>query len=85
MTGDDVEIAYHAATMAFTETAEERERVLSRTAEEVANRQERYRHFLHTDPEGCWVAADGEQVVGVSIAFQREKLWGLSMFVVAAE
>ena len=84
MTGDDVEIAYHAATMAFTETAEERERVLSRTAEEVANRQERYRHFLHTDPEGCWVAADGEQVVGVAIAFRREKLWGLSMFVVAA-
>ena len=84
MTGEDVEIAYHAATMAFAETAEERERVLSRTAEEVASRQERYRHLLRTDPEGCWVAADGEQVVGVAVAFRREKLWGLSMFVVAA-
>ena len=42
----------------------------------------RTRRFLETDPEGCWVAVDGDAVVGTSMAFVRDGVWGLSMLAV---
>lgn len=38
--------------------------------------------FLEHDPEGCWVADDGGEVVGVAMALRRELFWGLSAFFV---
>lgn len=82
MTEGDVEAAYSIASDAF---AEDREEVRRRSPEEVAHRQERYRHFLHTDPGGAWVAADGEKnVVGVVVALRREGVWVLSLFALDA-
>lgn len=52
---------------------------------DVARRTEQWerraRFFLDHDPEGCWVADDGE-VVGVAMSLRRDKLWGLSAFFV---
>jgi GNAT superfamily N-acetyltransferase len=42
----------------------------------------RAKHFLRYDPEGCWVADDSGEVVGVAMALRREKLWGLSAYFV---
>lgn len=49
----------------------------------VADRQRRrLRHFLANDPEGSWVAEFDGTVVGVVLALRRDRLWGLSLFVV---
>jgi hypothetical protein len=42
-----------------------------------------YRHFLGHDPEGAWVAVDGDSVAGVTLAPEREGVWALSLFAVA--
>jgi hypothetical protein len=31
----------------------------------------RMRHFLTVDPDGCWVAADGDDIVGFAISQNR--------------
>lgn len=84
MTAEDIEAVYRVASYAFAEDEERRESILTRSPEEVANRQERYRRFLRTDAGGLWVAADGEKVVGVAAALRRESLWILSLFAVDA-
>ena len=76
---------YRMSSVALTETAEEREEVGRRSVEEIERRQERYRHFLEHDPEGAWVAVDGDGVAGVALALAREGLWVLSLFAVAEE
>ncbi|MGH3089313.1 MAG: GNAT family N-acetyltransferase, partial [Rubrobacteraceae bacterium] len=77
-----VEAVYESAAMALATEPEERERVMSRDEEEVADRHERYRAFLRSDPGGAWVADDGGAIVGGAIALKREKLWVLSLFAV---
>jgi hypothetical protein len=57
--------------------------VLNRSAKEVARRKQHYRHFLKHDPEGAWVAVDGDTVAGVALALVREGVWVLSLFAVA--
>jgi GNAT superfamily N-acetyltransferase len=42
----------------------------------------RQEHFLTNDPDGSWVADDGDRVVGVALALKRDGLWGLSLLVV---
>lgn len=84
MTGEDIGTVYEVASNAFAENEERRERILARTPEEIANRQERYRRFLLKDPGGLWVAVDGESLVGVAAAIRREGLWVLSLFAVDA-
>lgn len=37
------------------------------------------RHFIATDPEGCWVAFQGEEMVGMATAIRRGGLWGLGL------
>jgi GNAT superfamily N-acetyltransferase len=43
----------------------------------------RLRRLLETDPGGAWVAERDGEVTGAALAFVRERLWGLSLFVVA--
>jgi GNAT superfamily N-acetyltransferase len=43
----------------------------------------RLRRLLETDPGGAWVADRDGEVTGAALAFVRERLWGLSLFVVA--
>jgi GNAT superfamily N-acetyltransferase len=42
----------------------------------------RQEHFLRHDPDGSWVADDGDRIVGVALALKRDRLWGLSLLVV---
>jgi len=41
-------------------------------------RQDRTRHFLHTDPGGSWVAEEDWTIIGMSQSFVREDYWVLS-------
>jgi GNAT superfamily N-acetyltransferase len=41
-------------------------------------------HLLATDPGGAWVAEHQGRVVGLALALVRERVWGLSLFAVAA-
>jgi GNAT superfamily N-acetyltransferase len=41
-------------------------------------------HLLDTDPGGAWVAEHDGRVVGLALALIRERVWGLSLFAVAA-
>ena len=45
----------------------------------------RVAHLLGTDPGGAWVAAAGEEIVGMALGLVREGIWGLSLFAVADE
>ena len=42
----------------------------------------RLAHPAQTDPAGAWVAERGGEVAGVALAIVRERLWGLSLFMV---
>ncbi len=39
-------------------------------------------HLLATDPEGCWVAEAGDELVGVAVSCTRELMWILASFAV---
>ncbi|MFE5458925.1 GNAT family N-acetyltransferase [Nocardia sp. NPDC056564] len=41
---------------------------------------DRMRYFLGVDPHGCWVAADGAQIVGFAVAQNRDRLWYLATY-----
>lgn len=41
---------------------------------------DRMRYFLDVDPQGCWVAVDGAQIVGYAIAQNRDRLWYLAAY-----
>ena len=43
---------------------------------------ERTRHFVATDPGGCWVAEDESGIVGIATSFRRETLWCLATYAV---
>lgn len=48
-----------------------------------ARRRDRIAHLLATDPDGAWVAVDGDgEVVGVALSLLREGIWGFSLFAV---
>ena len=42
----------------------------------------RTRHFLRTDPEGCWVAEDASGLLGLATSFTRELMWVLATYAV---
>jgi GNAT superfamily N-acetyltransferase len=85
MTAADADGAYRMSSEAMPDTDEERQQVRSRSAEEIRRRKERYRHFLEHDPEGAWVAVDGDRVAGIALALVREDVWVLSLFAVDGE
>ncbi len=39
-------------------------------------------HLLATDPAGCWVAERDEELLGVVVSFEREKMWLLASYAV---
>jgi ribosomal protein S18 acetylase RimI-like enzyme len=84
MTAADADGVYLTNSEAMPATAEERQQVMSRSAEEVARRKELYLHFLEHDSRGAWVAVD-DRVAGVALALVREGVWVLSLFAVAEE
>jgi GNAT superfamily N-acetyltransferase len=83
MTAADADGVYQTSSEAIPATDEERQQVMNRSAEEVDRRKDRYQHFLKHDPEGAWVAVDGDRVAGVALALAREGVWVLSLFAVA--
>ena len=85
MTAADADGVYLTGSEAMPATDVERQQVMNRSAEAVGRRKERYLHFLEYDPEGAWVAVDGDGVVGVALALIREGVWVLSLFAVAQE
>lgn len=85
MTAADAEGVYRTSSESIPATEEERQQVMSRSAEEVEWRKERYLHFLEHDQRGAWVAVDGDTVAGVALAIVREGVWVLSLFAVAEE
>ncbi len=40
------------------------------------------RRFVELDPDGAWVAVDGDGIIGMANAIRRESFWGLSMLFV---
>jgi predicted N-acetyltransferase YhbS len=40
------------------------------------------RRFVQRDPDGAWVATDGDSVVGMAASVRRASFWGLSMLFV---
>ena len=40
------------------------------------------RRFVERDPDGAWVAADGDSLVGMAASIRRASFWGLSMLFV---
>jgi GNAT superfamily N-acetyltransferase len=85
MTAADADGAYRMSSESIPDTDEERQQVMNRSAEEVGRRKERYLHFLDHDPEGAWVAVDGDRVAGVALGLVREDVWVLSLFAVDEE
>lgn len=53
-----------------------------RPPERGANWTRRTCHLVETDPGGCWVALEGEEMIGVVVSFNREKLWLLASYAV---
>jgi GNAT superfamily N-acetyltransferase len=53
-----------------------------RSAEHSAGWERRTRHFLETDPGGCWVAEDATGLVGFATSIRRELMWCLATYVV---
>jgi ribosomal protein S18 acetylase RimI-like enzyme len=85
MTAADADGVYQTSSESIPATDEERQQVMNRSAEEVARRIQRYQYFLKHDPEGAWVAVEGDKVAGVALALVREGVWVLSLFAVAEE
>jgi GNAT superfamily N-acetyltransferase len=74
------------SSRAFAALAEERgDAHRPWTPERIARSTARTRHLARTDPEGCWIAEDGGEPVGVALALRRESLWGLSLYAVVPE
>lgn len=42
----------------------------------------RTRHLLSTDPAGCWVAEQGDELAGFATSLRRELLWCLASYAV---
>jgi len=53
-----------------------------RSAERGGQWVERTRHYLATDPEGCWVAEVDGELVGFATSFNRELMWILASYAV---
>ena len=54
------------------------------TAPAAPTRRRRIAHLHETDPDGCFVAEDDAgEIVGLSLSFIREGVWGYSLLAVA--
>jgi predicted N-acetyltransferase YhbS len=81
----DVEAADAVAFTSLRECVRVYEHVTDlpeRTPESVARSQARITHLQRTDPQGAWVAVDGDEVVGVALSLRRGPMWFLSLLAV---
>jgi GNAT superfamily N-acetyltransferase len=81
----DLESAERAANEAFLEGDRLTRRVSDpepqpRSDADSVRWIERMRFFLSVDPGGCWVAVDGDRVVGFAISQNRDRLWYLATY-----
>jgi GNAT superfamily N-acetyltransferase len=53
-----------------------------RPPERGVNWVNRARHLVTTDPGGCWVAEQDDELLGVVVSFVREKMWLLASYAV---
>ncbi|HET6625658.1 MAG TPA: GNAT family N-acetyltransferase, partial [Nocardioidaceae bacterium] len=53
-----------------------------RSDTKAASWRQRMAHMLSHDPDGCWVADDGSELIGVSAGVKRDLTWILATFVV---
>ena len=87
MRREDVAVAEQLSDQSFTELDR---RVFRRDQPDPTPRAEshrsgwiaRTRHFLDTDPGGCWVADDGAGMVGFATSVRREGTWILATYAV---
>ncbi|MCW2792511.1 MAG: GCN5-related N-acetyltransferase [Nocardioides sp.] len=87
MTTDDVPEAERVSDESFfaLDTASRRPgepEPTRRTPPHRENWIERTRHFVRTDPGGCWVAEDETGIVGIATSYRREVLWCLATYAV---
>lgn len=88
MRSDDVPLAERLSDEAFLELDRRLRRPgepepRPRAADHSAGWIERTRHFLTTDPAGCWVATDaGGEMVGFATSIRREGTWILATYAV---
>lgn len=81
---EDVDAADAMAAAALSRMAEqyEGEALPERNEDGIARGRRRIGHLQRTDPDGAWVATDGEDVVGVSLSLRRGPMWFLSLLAV---
>jgi GNAT superfamily N-acetyltransferase len=87
MRPDDVALAEHVSGVAFLELDL---RTFPRDLPDPEPRGEdhragwirRTRHFLTTDPAGCWVGEDAGEMVGFATSIRREGTWILATYAV---
>ncbi|HVV75845.1 MAG TPA: GNAT family N-acetyltransferase [Mycobacteriales bacterium] len=84
MTAADVEETVRIQIDAFAalgrRRGDEPEAITDRMLERARLRHD---HFVTHDPDGAFVATIEDKVVGCALALRRERLWGLSLLVVA--
>jgi ribosomal protein S18 acetylase RimI-like enzyme len=90
MRNDDLEPAERASARLFFEADQISRKVCDpeiqpRSTDGSKQWIKRMRHFLTVDPDGCWVAADGDDIVGFAISQNRGRLWFLATYGVATE
>lgn len=82
MTPADIDGVQRLAEAAFADLALRRGRAGDPEVPWPSPFAGRWRRVLASDPEGCWVAEDGEGLAGVAVGLRRGAVWGLSMFAV---
>jgi GNAT superfamily N-acetyltransferase len=85
MTRDDLAAAERAAAVTFLEGDRLSRRASEPEPEPPTQEQsrrwiERMGHFLSVDPDGCWIAEEGRDVVGFAISQNRGGLWYLATY-----
>jgi GNAT superfamily N-acetyltransferase len=56
-----------------------------RTPQMVERGRYRIAHLQHTDPDGAWLAVDGDDVVGIALSLRRGPMWFLSLLAVRTD
>lgn len=56
-----------------------------RSPERAKRWRDRADHVLHTDADGCWIADNDGEVIGVAMSARRDLLWLLSTYAVAPD
>ncbi|TKA12793.1 GNAT family N-acetyltransferase [Actinacidiphila oryziradicis] len=82
---DDLQSAERASAVTFLEANRRSRRVSEpeiepRSASVSKQWIDRIRFFLAVDPGGCWVAADGDDVIGFAISQNRGRVWFLATY-----